>query len=164
MDILKVLVTTGTSSEFTFVRLLKIIDELCEEKVIEENSIIVQAEEQGYRAKHFDMLYQIENKKFLQIMEEADLIISHAGTGTVTSALKMGKKIIVFPRMAEYGELIDNHQLDLCRIFEEKHYILVARNKDELRDNIKNIDRYRFEKFSTNSEKFVDFLETVLLD
>lgn len=152
----------GTAEEYNFVRLLKIIDELCDEKIIDATNLIVQGDESGYECINYKIKKMIPNTEFINIMSEADVIISHAGTGTVTTALKMHKKIILFPRLAKYGEHIDDHQLELCNIFQQKKYVLVATNKEELKKMISLIDRYDFSEFISNSENFTQKLIEII--
>ena len=155
---MKTLVTVGASSAFNFIRLLEIIDELCDEEIIESDELLVQANEDDYTPRNYTIVKLLENDKLIQEMKNADLIIAHGGTGTVTTALKMNKKTIVFPRRKEYGELIDNHQLDLCNLFRERNYLLVANDKEELVNCIQNIDNIRFDRFESNTEKFIEVL------
>jgi UDP-N-acetylglucosamine transferase subunit ALG13 len=41
----------------------------------------------------------------------ADLIVSHVGMGSILTALRFRKPIVVFPRRAELGEHRNDHQL-----------------------------------------------------
>ena len=59
----------------------------------------------------------------------ADLVVCHAGAGTVYKLLEMRKKIIVVPNTYR----IDKHQNDLSRFIEEKNYALVCHDIDKLK-------------------------------
>ncbi len=61
--------------------------------------------------------------KLEQLYEEADLIITHAGTGSIMSGLYKKKKVLAIPRLAEFGEHVDDHQLEICKEFAKKGYI-----------------------------------------
>lgn len=156
------LVTTGTAEEYNFARLLKIIDELCDEEIIDATNLLVQGDDRGYECRNYKVKKMIPNSEFLNIMGAADIVISHAGTGTVTNALKMHKKVILFPRLAKYGEHIDDHQIELCNIFQEKGYVLVATDKEELKHMISVINTYDFREFSSNSINFMDILIEII--
>jgi UDP-N-acetylglucosamine--N-acetylmuramyl-(pentapeptide) pyrophosphoryl-undecaprenol N-acetylglucosamine transferase len=43
-------------------------------------------------------------------MVDSDVVIAHAGVGTIVSALQAGKRPIAIPRKKEFNEHIDNHQ------------------------------------------------------
>ena len=45
---------------------------------------------------------------------KADIVISHAGTGSILTALSLGKRPVVVPRRAAHGEHVDGHQDDLA--------------------------------------------------
>lgn len=55
-------------------------------------------------------------------IEEAALVISHAGAGSVFESLRAGKRLIAVPN----GALMDNHQADLCGYLKEKGFMEVA--------------------------------------
>ncbi|MCZ2498221.1 hypothetical protein GN316_15760 [Xylophilus sp. Kf1] len=44
-------------------------------------------------------------------MEDADIIVAHAGMGSILTALSMGKRIIVMPRQAALHEHRNDHQM-----------------------------------------------------
>ena len=157
-----IFVTVGTSV-LQFNRLLKIIDEFCEEGVIDKDDVIVQVGRSDYKPKnykYFDFVSREEHHKYL---ENSDLIITHSGTGSVISSIKAGKKVIAFPRLKKFGEHVDDHQVDLVKAFVKDNYILVAMNKEELKKQIMNIDSFKPTKFVSNNEKLVgiliDFIE-----
>src|SRR5690606_36757346 len=97
-----IFVTTGTQAPFD--RLIQMVDEMAPE--IEGHEVIAQAFKGTYIAKHIQVLDFLEPKKFKELFDNADLIISHAGMGTVISALTTGKTLIIVPRNAKLGEQI----------------------------------------------------------
>ncbi|MBE5940673.1 MAG: capsular biosynthesis protein CpsG [Lachnospiraceae bacterium] len=159
---MNILVTTGTGAEYQFERLLNIIDELCEEKVINSQQLVVQSTDR-YKAKNYEIKDMMPQNEFDEIMKKADLIITHAGTGTVTKALKYSKKVIMFPRRAMYNEHMDDHQLDLCELFCNLNYAILATDKNELTEAIKTIDNFVPERFVSQNIKInqivKDFIE-----
>ena len=90
-----ILVSVG-ASEYGFDRLLKIIDELCDEHVLDGNNIIAQLGSAQYKPRNYKYFKLIGRDEYETYMDNADLIISHAGTGSVIPPLKLGKKVIVF--------------------------------------------------------------------
>ena len=50
-------------------------------------------------------------EKLAKKMHDSELIISHAGQGSTRKLSVQGKSFVIIPRLAEYGEHIDNHQL-----------------------------------------------------
>ena len=58
--------------------------------------------------------------------------------GTILSALQKNKPIIVFPRIAAWGEHRSEHQLATARKFKEMRSVNVAMNEEELTTLILN--------------------------
>jgi len=58
-----------------------------------------------------------------QDMLDADLIISHAGSGSVMESLEAGKKLIVVVN----DQLMDNHQLELAEKMCAEGYLLYTK-------------------------------------
>lgn len=160
---MKVLVTIGSMVEKKFTRLFKIIDELCGEGILEGSQVTSQVGFDNYQSPYYQCFDMIADEEFKRLIDESDLIITHAGTGTVTASIKKGKKVIIFPRMARYNEHYDDHQLELAELFTKQGYVLQARNKEELEYHILHVNEFEPTPFKSNNkamnELIVDFIE-----
>ncbi len=76
--------------------------------------------------------------EFNTLFDKARLVVSHAGMGTILSALQKDKPIIVFPRIAAFGEHRNEHQLATARKFKEMGTVNVAMNEEELTSMLLN--------------------------
>lgn len=84
---------------------------------------------------HDDEVYaHLECHKFLAPLEfdrlatQASVIVAHAGIGSILSAGRHGKAIILFPRMAQYGEHRNDHQLATVAALDGRKGLHVARD------------------------------------
>lgn len=84
----------------------------------------------------FDLISQDE---FNDLMDKADIIITHGGVGNIISALEKNKKVIAVPRLAKYGEHINDHQTQIIAKFNALGYIIGLQDVDELDDAVKQI-------------------------
>lgn len=150
MDIL-IFITVGSSEEYKFPRLLKIVDELCDEGIIDGNEVVAQIGYTEYEAKNFKTFDMTSSEEFKKLIEQSEIIITHAGTGSVISALKAKKKVIIFPRREEYGEHLDNHQLELADLFVQMRCVLCANSKEELYSCIEKINDFKPNAFVSNN-------------
>ena len=157
MDLL-IFITVGSSEEYKFPRLLRIVDELCDEGVIKGEEVIAQIGYTEYSPRNYKAFDMTSDEEFKELVAKADIVITHAGTGSVTSALKAHRKVIIFPRQYKYKEHLDNHQLELAALFTDKGYTLSAMDKEELKDRILHI-----EEFVSSNKKInklvIDFIE-----
>lgn len=64
--------------------------------------------------------------EFEQRVNEAELLILHAGAGSVIHAVRAGKTPVIVPRRASLGELVDDHQLEFARELETTGKVFVA--------------------------------------
>lgn len=160
---MKVLVTIGSMVEKKFTRLFRIIEELCEENQLDGSKVIAQVGFDNYLPKNFKAFDMVGVEEFKQLIDDSDIIISHAGTGTVTSCLKKGKKVIIFPRMAQYDEHYDDHQSELANLFTKNKHVLCATNKGELIKCLEDIKSFVPREFISNNKAInklvIDFIE-----
>lgn len=61
-----------------------------------------------------------------QAVQDADVVITHCGVGSVLMALRHQKCPVVIPRTSEHHEHVDDHQSQLARILGESGLALVA--------------------------------------
>lgn len=151
-----ILVCVG-ASEYSFDRLLSIIDDLCDDGTIQDK-VIAQVGSSKYVARNYQTFSLIGRDKFQDYLQNADVVITHAGTGSVVPPLKMRKKVIVFPRREKYKEHLDDHQLELADVFNAAGFTLCANNIDELRIAIKNISAFKPKQFESNTKKMNDLI------
>ena len=110
-----ILVLLGTQDK-PFIRLLEEIDKLKNNKIIKDD-VIVQAGLTKYKSENMELHGLIQIDELMKLMEKSDLVITHGGVGSILSALQLGKKVIAIPRLAEYGEHTNNHQIQIVNEF-----------------------------------------------
>ena len=69
---------------------------------------------------------------FSRRFADAELVISHAGMGSILTAMNLGKPILVMPRSASLHEHRNDHQLGTARRFKELGRFPVAMDVAEL--------------------------------
>lgn len=57
---------------------------------------------------------------------EADVVLTHAGVGSILMVLRTGRCPVVIPRLHSLGEHIDDHQLQLSNTLAERDLVVVA--------------------------------------
>lgn len=126
------------SREYQFNRLLKELDYLVEKKHITEE-IYAQIGQSSYLPKNFKYERFLSEEKFKNYQSNADLIISHGGTGALIGALKLNKQVIAVPRLAKFGEHIDDHQLQVAGVLAKEGYLSCVLDMKELLENINSM-------------------------
>ena len=111
------------SRDYQFNRLLKKLDELVESDEIKD-TVIAQIGQSEYEPQHYEWHRFLDRDVFARYQREADLIISHGGTGALIGALKLEKQVIAVPRLAQFGEHIDDHQTQISGVLAEEGYLI----------------------------------------
>jgi len=133
-----ILVVTGTQAPFD--RLLSIIDKWASKQV--KYTVIAQMANSEINFKNMTCFDYLEPDVFNEYFNNADVIIGHAGIGTIITALENEKNLVVFPRLVKYNEHRNDHQLHTAKGFDKLGLINVAYTENELLnylDNIKSI-------------------------
>ena len=154
-----IFVILGTQDK-KFPRLLEAIQKKIDEgKIDKKEEIIVQAGSTKYKSNDMKIFDYIPISQFEDYIEKADLIICHAGVGTILTALKKNKKIIAAARLKQYGEHVNDHQLQILDNFKNKGYILALENFDEIDNLIKQAQEFKPANFKSNKKFFLNQLE-----
>lgn len=148
-----IFVTVGTHEQ-PFDRLIKKVDELKENGVIQEE-VIVQKGYSKYTPKKCTCYDLIPWEKMQELNKEARIVITHGGPASFVDVLKNGKIPIVVPRQKEFGEHVNNHQLDFCRKLIEKNVsIVLIENINDLQNAILDYGENGNCKLTSNNEAF----------
>lgn len=127
---MKIFIVVGTQEPFD--RMIKAIDEWA--AMHSGYSIFAQVSKAQYQPKSFQFTDFITPELFDARFNEADLIISHAGMGTIISALASGKPIIVMPRLAANHEHRNDHQLATAKSFEKLGFVKAVYNDQDMHE------------------------------
>lgn len=148
-----ILVTLGTQHQ-EFTRLLDYI-----ENSNLQDEIIVQAGYTKYKSNKMKIFDFISYEEMGKYIDKCDLVITHAGTGSIVMPLKKEKKVIACARLSKFGEHVDDHQVELVDVFYSEGYILKIDENTSLDDIIKDIKRFKPKKFVSNTKNFIEKLE-----
>lgn len=155
-----ILVTLGTQDK-NFVRLLEKIDQLINNGLIKDK-VIVQAGFTKYNSENMEIFNLIPQDEFNDLMDKADIIITHGGVGNIISALEKNKKVIAVPRLAKYGEHINDHQTQIIAKFNALGYIIGLQDVDELDDAVKQIKKFKPKKFVHDNSKMLNLVSELI--
>lgn len=134
-----IFVTVGT--QFNFDRLIKALDTAIEQGHTTE-PIFAQIGPAQYIPENFEYAEILDKQTFEQKMAEATAIISHAGIGSITTALQHNKPMLVMPRLKKFAELVNDHQSATARKFESLGHVLAAYTEDQLPEKIKQLQNF----------------------
>jgi UDP-N-acetylglucosamine transferase subunit ALG13 len=130
--------TVGTQVHFD--RLIRTVDEWA--GAHGRADVFAQTGPSDYRSKHIRTERFIDAIEFRKRVEAASLVISHAGMGSIITALELGKRIMVMPRRASLGEQRNDHQLATAKRFAEQGRIIVAFTEQELVDKLDQLQSF----------------------
>ena len=152
-----IFITLG-SQKFQFNRLLKAVDEQIAEGKIKD-TVFAQIGASDYIPKHYDYKDFLDRDTFSSQMDLADIVITHGGTGAIIGAVKKGKKVIAVPRLAKYGEHVDDHQLQLVEQFTDLNLICECQNCDQIWQAVETVKYTEYNSYQSNTLRIVNSLE-----
>lgn len=155
-----IFITLG-SQKFQFDRLLKKVDDLVEQGIISDK-IIAQIGASEYIPKHYEYVKFMDREKFAETIDQCSVVITHGGTGVIIGAVKKGKKVIAVPRLAQYGEHVDDHQLQLLQQFDDLKIICACYDLDKLDDYYQELEQMEFRPYVSNTQVIIDSIDEYL--
>lgn len=125
------LVTVGTE-QYHFNALMKWVDLLIREGLIDpDEEVIVQYGSSSKLPDKVRIFKRLPESEFKALLEQARVVISHCGEGSVMLLESLGKPYVLVPRTRRFGEHVDDHQLEMADAM-EKQDISVARSPGDL--------------------------------
>jgi len=131
-----IFVTVG--AQMPFDRLVKAVDQWAGENGRED--IYAQIGQSDYRPSNIQWTKFLKPDEFKRKYEAASVIVAHAGTGSIITALQMGKPILVMPRRADLRETRNDHQIATSEQFQHFYSVKVAWDENELFTRMNSID------------------------
>ncbi len=126
-----ILVTIGTV--FPYDRMISAMDAWAADTGTE---CVAQIGEGAYKPAHMTWHASLPGDVYKRTIQEAQVIVSHAGMGSVITALQNATPIVIMPRRHEAGEHTTDHQMATARWLLDKPGVFVAWDETELGEKI----------------------------
>jgi len=141
---MKIFVTVGTTKFDT------LIENIDKNLNATDYEIILQIADGEYKPKNFE--YFDFTKDIKNYFENSDIIITHAGAGSIYELLELKKKILIVPNL----DRVDKHQSDIADFMDKNNYAKKLKNYKELDKVLKDISSTSFKQFTKDSFFKVD--------
>lgn len=125
---LRVFAIAGT--QLPFPRLMMALNDWAARRC--DAAVLAQTGRDHARYSHLSAVDFIDQRRFDACLAEADLVVAHAGMGTILSCAELGKPLVVMPRLASQAEHRNDHQADTARRMAHLSNVTVAGDAAEL--------------------------------
>ncbi len=155
-----ILVTVG-STLFPFTRMANLVQEIAaicnpQEKIIFQYG---RTPPKGMHA-HIELHAFISHEKLMDGMKRARVIICHGGPATIYQALSFGKIPWVLPRQKQFGEHLNDHQVDFCRFMAKRRLVCIIADNTLLKDIF--IIKSKTKPVQENNSKLITHLDSLV--
>ena len=161
-----IFVSVGTHEQ-PFNRLVKAVDDLKKDGVITDE-VIIQTGFSTYKPKYCQCSKLIPYQQMIKNVADAKIVITHGGPASFIMPLQVGKTPIVVPRQHQFGEHVNNHQVEFARNVARKMgtIILVEEiaNLGEIITNYNQLIAGMRHGINSNNAKFCEELEKIVGD
>lgn len=124
-----IFVVTGT--QLPFPRLIGAMDDLAPQLA---ERIVAQVGPDPTPRRHIEVHAKLPPVEFEARFLEARIVVAHAGVGSILSAKRLRRPLIIVPRRFELGEHRNDHQLATAKELEGMTGVRIAWDTDALAD------------------------------
>ena len=157
-----IFVTVG-SQKFPFDRLIREMDRLAGEGVLQEE-VLAQIGACAYEPKHMKWHRFMDKEDFDQAITDCDILVTHAGEGSIMTGLLKGRKVIAVPRYQKFGEHVSDHQLEIARALEKQRCIVNVEDIGQLENAILSIGRAGLVPYESGNDSVIRLLREFIGD
>ncbi len=134
-----IFVTVG--HQMPFDRLITAVDQWAAAR--DRDDVFAQIGDASYTPEHIAWARTLCPAEFRDRVEQAVVIVAHAGTGTILTAMELCKPILVMPRRAALMETRNDHQIATAQRFMEMGRVGVAMDEQELPEKLDQISNLK---------------------
>ncbi|MEW5771875.1 MAG: glycosyltransferase [Pseudomonadota bacterium] len=114
----------------------RLLDEVARLAAALPQPVVVQHGATPFHADSCRAIPFVDMNEFEHLMASSNLLILHAGAGSVIHAVRAGKVPVVMPRRALFGEHIDDHQIEFARALAAVGRVVLAYESEQLGDAV----------------------------
>jgi UDP-N-acetylglucosamine transferase subunit ALG13 len=154
------LVTVGTLLPFD--RLVNAVATLSESD--RPARLVAQVGNGGARPQGMEVHENLEFKEMLDLLDRANVVFCHGGTGSLVTALRAGCRIVAMPRRRDMGENHDDHQREIVCALAERGLIVMVENESELQNALERALAMEPQRATTEHSKLIARLDRLTQD
>ncbi|MBX3707332.1 MAG: hypothetical protein KF911_11945 [Pseudomonadales bacterium] len=154
-----IFLTVGSALPFD--RLVEMVDRAVGDGVVREE-VFAQVGAGRYRPLHCEFVDFLARPEYEARFAQASAVVSHAGIGTIATALKAGKPIMVMPRKKVHGELVDDHQALTAERFAALGHVLAFSTRAEFEAGMRRLPGFVPAPRHANAEGVARAIGTLL--
>jgi UDP-N-acetylglucosamine transferase subunit ALG13 len=132
-----IFVTVGANAPFD--RLVRCVDDWAASQ--ESADVFAQIGDTDYQPGHLRWTHRLSPAEFRKTLRRANVVVAHAGMGTILQSLEAGVPVLVMPRRADLREQRNDHQLATARRLGERGLVHVALDAENLRARLHELVR-----------------------
>lgn len=102
-----------------------------------DEKVIIQIGNTKYKPVNAEYFEFAEYSKIQKLNSDARIVVSHAGVGSILTAMEQKTHLIIFPRLKRYSEVVDDHQLEIAKELSENPNITVVYDVKDLEESLK---------------------------
>ncbi len=127
-----IFVTVGT--QLPFDRLIRAVDAWADAKA--HADVFAQVGDGGFTPMNIDSVPHLRPTLFEHQIQDASVVVAHAGMGTILTCLDLGKPLLILPRRSNLGEHRNDHQLATAARFCRHPSIRVAEDEEQIAEHL----------------------------
>lgn len=135
----RALVTVGTE-QFPFPRMLRVARDALRDVEVAWQTGSTPTESLGLRG---DVRAWWSGDELAAAAREVDVVVTHAGVGSILMVLRAGGCPVIVPRMSRHGEHVDEHQSELAEMLERRDLAVVVHPESDVRAAVERAMRCR---------------------
>jgi len=89
-----------------------------------------------YSPRALEVVQTMPLAAYREAVTSSEIVVAHAGMGSIMTAAECNKAIVVMPRRKDLGEHNTDHQLDTAQWMRDRPGVFVAMDEGELGDRI----------------------------
>ncbi len=151
-----IFVTVGSSTRFD--RLIRAVDGWA--GLRGRTDVFAQIGHTDYKPRNIESVQLLDPTEFRNRVNAADLIVAHAGMGSIITALEIGKPILIMPRRASLQETRNEHQVATAVQFAKRDGVVVAMDESELASKLDHSETFEL-RTKLSSEASPELISTI---
>lgn len=106
-----------------------------------------------------EIVAEVPFAELQHLLERADVVVCHAGTGSIITALAKSCAVVAMPRSIKHGDHYDDHQEEIAGVFAGRGLIETAEDSQSLLTALDRARKMLRHKARMNHDRLVAFLE-----